>query len=124
MHIHTDTRWLNGGWPVSPLNLFLANGVTTIRDFGPKGTPTDHALYWREEVKNGRLRGPAIYAAGPILYGPVENAKKSVLDQKKKGFDFVKLYSIGVTCVSIYFCSVLMSLAGRQITLYLSLYLS
>ncbi|MEE4265837.1 MAG: hypothetical protein V2I56_24325, partial [Desulfobacteraceae bacterium] len=28
MHIHTDTRWLNGGWPVSPLDLFLANGVT------------------------------------------------------------------------------------------------
>ena len=22
MHIHTDTRWLNGGWPVSPFDLF------------------------------------------------------------------------------------------------------
>ena len=32
MHIHNDTRWLNGGWPVSPFNLFLTNGVTTIRD--------------------------------------------------------------------------------------------
>ncbi len=93
MHIHTDTRWLNGGWPVSPLDLFLVNGVTTIRDFGPKGLPIDHALRWRKAIKNGRFRGPTLYAAGPILYGPVDNPEKTVRDQKKRGFDFVKLYS-------------------------------
>ena len=78
MHIHTDTRWLTGGWPVSPLHLFLAAGVTTIRDFGPKGLPADHALVWREAIKQGRLKGPAIYAAGPIIYGPVKNAAEIV----------------------------------------------
>jgi hypothetical protein len=93
MHIHTDTRWLNGGWPVSPFDLFLANGVTTIRDFGPKGAPTDYALRWRDEINRGRFRGPTIYAAGPILYGPVDNAEKIVRVQKEQGFDFVKLYS-------------------------------
>jgi hypothetical protein len=93
MHIHTDTRWLNGGWPVSPLDLFLANGVTTIRDFGPRGAPPDYALRWRNEIKKGRFRGPTIYAAGPILYGPVDNAQKIVRVQKELGFDFVKLYS-------------------------------
>jgi hypothetical protein len=93
MHVHTDTRWLNGGWPVSPLDLFLANGVTTIRDFGPVGSPPDYALHWRNEIEKGRLRGPTIYAAGPILYGPVDNARKIVRDQKALGFDFVKLYS-------------------------------
>jgi hypothetical protein len=93
MHIHTDTKWLNGGWPVSPFDLFLANGVTTIRDFGPKGAPTDYALRWRDEIKRGRFRGPTIYAAGPILYGPVDNAEKIVQVQKEQGFDFVKLYS-------------------------------
>ena len=93
MHIHTDTRWLNGGWPVSPFNLFLTNGVTTIRDFGPKGAPTDHALHWRNEIKGGRFQGPTIYAAGPILYGPVDNAEKVVRAQKEQGFDFIKLYS-------------------------------
>jgi len=93
MHVHTDTRWLNGGWPVSPFNLFLANGVTTIRDFGPKGAPTDFALRWRNEIKRGRFRGPTVYAAGPILYGPVDNAEKTVRVQKEQGFDFVKLYS-------------------------------
>ena len=93
MHIHTDTKWLNGGWPVSPLHLFLANGVTTIRDFGPKGAPIDHALRWRDEIKHGRLRGPTIYAAGPILYGPVKDAVKIVQEQEKQGFDFIKPYS-------------------------------
>jgi hypothetical protein len=93
MHIHTDTKWLNGRWPVSPLKLFLANGVTTVRDFGPKGTPGDHALYWREEIKRGRFQGPTIYGAGPILYGPVKNAAAIVRGQWQKGFDFVKLYS-------------------------------
>jgi hypothetical protein len=93
MHIHTDTRWLNGGWPVSPLDLFLASGVTTIRDFGPRGAPPDYALRWRNEIKKGRLRGPTLYAAGPILYGPVDNAEKIVRVQKEQGFDFVKLYS-------------------------------
>ena len=93
MHIHTDTRWLNGGWPVSPLNLFLANGVTTIRDFGPKGSPTGFALHWRNAIKAGRLNGPTIYAAGPILYGPVDDADKIVRTQHQQGFDFVKLYS-------------------------------
>ena len=93
MHIHTDTRWLNGAWPVCPFDLFLANGVTTIRDFGPRGTPTDYALRWRKEIKKGRFQGPTIYAAGPILYGPVDNAEKIVRIQKEQGFDFVKLYS-------------------------------
>ncbi len=93
MHIHTDTRWLNGGWPVSPLHLFLANGVTTIRDFGPRGVPADYALWWRNAIKRGRLQGPSIYAAGPIIYGPVKDAVKIVREQKKQGFDFIKLYS-------------------------------
>ena len=93
MHIHTDTAWLNGGWPVSPFNLFLANGVTTIRDFGPKGAPTGFALYWRNEITAGRLDGPTIYAAGPILYGPADNAANIVRTQYQQGFDFVKLYS-------------------------------
>jgi len=93
MHIHTDTGWLNGGWPVSPLDLFLANGVTTIRDFGPKGAPPDHALRWRNEIKKGELRGPTIYAAGPILYGPLDNAEEIVRAQYEQDFDFVKLYS-------------------------------
>ena len=32
MHIHTTDAWQSMEWPVSPIDLFLANGVTTIRD--------------------------------------------------------------------------------------------
>ena len=37
MHMHTRDDWLSPTWPVSPFNLYLANGVTTIRCFGPIG---------------------------------------------------------------------------------------
>lgn len=93
MHMHTRDDWLSKDWPVCPLNLYLANGVTTIRDFGPKGKSSTYALRWREEIKKGKRSGPSIYAAGPILYGPVEDPQGIVRKQKAQGFDFVKLYS-------------------------------
>ncbi len=37
MHMHLRYDWKRDTWPVSPLKLYLANGVTTIRCFGPKG---------------------------------------------------------------------------------------
>jgi len=37
MHMHLRYDWLSDAWPVSPLKLYLANGVTTIRCFGPRG---------------------------------------------------------------------------------------
>lgn len=35
MHMHLRYDWISDAWPVSPLKLYLANGVTTIRCFGP-----------------------------------------------------------------------------------------
>jgi imidazolonepropionase-like amidohydrolase len=93
MHMHTRDDWLSNDWPVSPLKLYLANGVTTIRDFGPKGRSPDYALHWRDEIKKGKRSGPTIYAAGPILYGPIEDPQRIVREQKAQGFDFIKLYS-------------------------------
>ena len=91
MHIHTYDNW--NTWPVSPLKLYLANGVTTIRCLGPRGGDQKHALRWQEKIDKGELAGPYIYACGPILYGPVDDPQKRVLEQAKAGFDFVKLYS-------------------------------
>ena len=67
MHMHTRDNWLNKDWQVSPLSLFLVNGVTTIRDFGPIGKSQTYALRWREEISKGNLDGPTIYASGKIL---------------------------------------------------------
>jgi len=95
MHMHTRddwNKWLSD-WPVSPLYLYLANGVTTIRCFGPEGDTFGYVLRWRDKINNGKLSGPTIYTCGPIIYGPVNNPKKLVREQKAQGFDFIKLYS-------------------------------
>lgn len=93
MHVHTRDNWelWMGDWPVSPLLLYLANGVTTIRCFGPQTSGYVHR--WRDKIKNGKLGGPTIYTSGLILYGPVNNPEKIVRKQKAQGADFIKLYS-------------------------------
>jgi imidazolonepropionase-like amidohydrolase len=78
---------------VSPLYLYLANGVTTIRGFNPTGDSFGYVLRWKDKINSGQLIGPTIYTCGPTLYGPVKNPKKIVLEQKAQGFDFIKLYS-------------------------------
>jgi len=95
MHMHTRDNWDDwlGDWPVSPLYLYLANGVTTIRCFNPKGGSQKYVLRWRDKVNKGRLIGPNIYTSGPTIYGPVNNPQKIVREQIAKGFDFIKLYS-------------------------------
>ena len=93
MHMHTGHDWQNWAWPISPLNLYLANGVTTIRDFGPNGNPADHGLHWRRAIGKGYLEGPTIFTCGKILYGPIDDPAREVEIQKAKGFDFIKFYS-------------------------------
>ncbi len=103
MHIHTAKDWPGtskwqlgeglGNWPVSPLHLFLANGVTTVRCLGPKGEPESYVLDWRDRIKRGELIGPRIYSCGPQLRGPVRTPAVLVRKQKTAGYDLIKLYS-------------------------------
>lgn len=48
----------------SALGLFVANGVTTLRDMGGDH---DELLRWRRDVRDGRRIGPRILMAGPFL---------------------------------------------------------
>jgi len=96
MHMHTRDDWLSPTWPVSPFNLYLANGVTTIRCFGPLGKSPNYILIWRDAINKGKLSGPTVITCGSILYGPVEDPQRFVCEQKDGGFDFLKIYS----CVS------------------------
>ena len=93
MHMHTRDDWLSPVWPVSPFDLYLANGVTTIRCFGPVGDSPDYLLAWRDSINRGKLSGPTVFTCGAILYGPVEDPQKFVCKQKESGFDFLKIYS-------------------------------
>lgn len=93
MHVHLME-------PEAYLPLFLANGVTTVRNMA--GGPKMSAL--RDRVASGALIGPTIYTAGPILDGspPVwegsdvvitpEQAQSAVEKQKHAGYDFLKVY--------------------------------
>mgnify|MGYP001206375030 FL=1 len=95
MHMHTRQDWEDRAvWPVDPLHLYLANGVTTIRDCAPAGSPLTYALRWRDEIRAGTRAGPAIYASGELLYAsPLADPDGIVRKNHDLGFDFLKLYS-------------------------------
>jgi len=95
MHVHgTDVD--------STLPLYIANGVTGVRDmFGPPD-----ANKFRAELAAKHLTTPHIYLGSPIVDGkpPVwpdsitvetaEEARKVVDEQKQRGADFIKVYSL------------------------------
>ena len=94
MHMHLRKDWLGSAWPVSPLKLYLANGVTTIRCFGPRGKSGQYALEWREKIDSGRLDGPYILTSGTQLRGHFAKDPEYIANQQiKQGFDFLKIYS-------------------------------
>jgi imidazolonepropionase-like amidohydrolase len=95
MHMHTREEWEDPDlWPVHPLKLYLANGVTTIRDFAPAGSRLTYALDWREEIKAGLRDGPKIITSGQLLYAsPLEDPEVIVQMNADLGFDFIKFYS-------------------------------
>ncbi len=77
-------------WPTNPLSLYLANGVTTVRDFAPEGSPLTYALEWQNEIEAGLRIGPRIYASGKLLYAsPLVNPRGIVQANYAAGFDFL-----------------------------------
>jgi imidazolonepropionase-like amidohydrolase len=50
------------------LNLFLANGITGVRDAGGDITPA--VIDWQDAIAKGDLKGPRIFTSGPKLDGP------------------------------------------------------
>jgi hypothetical protein len=101
--------------PADPL-LFLANGVTSVRDMGgptpeAKGHKTlawDDHLALRSRIAAGEVLGPTLYAASGIheapsgayfdkrLYIPVKNedqALESIREAEEAGYDYYKIYN-------------------------------
>src|SRR5712692_2305740 len=103
MHVHlVFGDWFPGAQDIS-LPLFVANGVTGVRDMGSE---LDIVQGWRNEIEAGRLIGPRIFTSGPMLDGPKprfpssvaiatpEDAHRAVADLKRRGADFIKLQSL------------------------------
>ncbi len=108
MHMHTTLAW-ETEWPVPPFVLYLANGVTTVRNLDPLpdegGTPTfdqaEYVLNWRDEIESGKRPGPTMYATGISLQGPsgwrpsvikAGDAEKVVQENTDRGYDFLKIF--------------------------------
>ncbi|WP_276389955.1 amidohydrolase family protein [Eudoraea chungangensis] len=84
------------------LDLFLANGITTVRDAG--GDLATEVLTWRTAINNKTMLGPTIFTAGPKIDGPnptwegsleVTNEMEVAKALDSLGglqIDFVKLY--------------------------------
>jgi imidazolonepropionase-like amidohydrolase len=93
MHVHN--------WYEEEHVLFLANGVTRIRNMW--GTPQH--LRWQKEIESGARVGPKLFTTGPILDGPKpiweksrpiaspDEARKAVAEQKRLGYPALKVYS-------------------------------
>jgi imidazolonepropionase-like amidohydrolase len=74
------------------LNLYLANGVTTVRNM--IGAPAHVVL--RDRIKAGTLLGPTLVTAGPPLLGnnavSTEAVERIVAAQKQAGYDLLKVH--------------------------------
>lgn len=84
------------------LPLFLAFGITTIRDAGGDITPA--VLRWREQIKVGELDGPDIFTSGPKLDGsaPTWPGSISVTNDQEIEIALDSLESLGVDYVKMY----------------------
>ncbi|CAD5249407.1 MULTISPECIES: amidohydrolase family protein [unclassified Imperialibacter] len=92
MHVHV--------WDEFELGLYLANGVTTVRNLW--GQPMH--LRMKEAINNEEIIGPVFFTSGPKLTGPEfigddnlqlftpEEAYAKVAEYKERGYDFIKTY--------------------------------
>ncbi|HET6179567.1 MAG TPA: amidohydrolase family protein [Candidatus Sulfotelmatobacter sp.] len=103
MHVHMlFGDWFPRGKGVT-LPLFIANGVTGVRDMGGE---LEGLQQWRKEIAAGTLIGPRMVISGPMLDGPQprfpssiaiktpEDGRRAVDDLKRRGADFIKLQSL------------------------------
>ena len=103
MHVHTVFgSWIPPNEKVTLL-LFVANGITGVRDMGG-----DLAILkrWRSAIAAQKLVGPRMVIAGPMLDGipprfpssigvaDAESARKAVDDLVKSDADFIKIQSL------------------------------
>jgi imidazolonepropionase-like amidohydrolase len=99
-HVYFDNTAGDGSDLILPL--FIANGITGIRDMG---SILDQVLSARGQVAAHQLLGPRMVVAGPMLDGPhspykavipiatPEDGRKAVDLLKSRGVDFIKVQS-------------------------------
>jgi imidazolonepropionase-like amidohydrolase len=103
MHVHlVFGDWFPRAQEIS-LPLFIANGVTSVRDMGSE---LETVQAFRNQIESGELLGPRILTSGPMLDGPKprfpsslaigtpDDGRHAVDELKRRGVDFIKLQSL------------------------------
>jgi hypothetical protein len=97
MHIHSGGYDGKKNFP-----FLLAKGITGVRDMG---SPLEEILRLRREVNEGKIPGPRMVIAGPLLQGSLPfqmpliisiddeaEAKRTVTYLKERAVDFIKIH--------------------------------
>src|SRR5207244_3420794 len=107
MHVHSAFGdWFPGGRDII-LPLFVANGVTGVRDMGGDIPVLQE---WRKQIASGHIIGPRMIISGPMLDGYLPDGKlrfpssvpvttpasavAAVDSLKAQGADFIKVQSV------------------------------
>jgi imidazolonepropionase-like amidohydrolase len=101
MHVHS--LW-DSERPATFFPLFLANGVTGVREMGGPMPAVDQ-VHWRNQVATGAVLGPHLVVPGPFVDGPrpvwpgsikvstSEEGRAATDSLKSDEVDFVKVYT-------------------------------
>lgn len=84
------------------LELFIANGITTVRDTG--GDLTTSVISWKKNIESNQLFGPTIFTSGPKIDGPGATWAGSLEVENKVDIQYAldSLQSIPTDFVKIY----------------------
>lgn len=97
INLHGHTHDGRGGVPMPVeyvMKLWLASGITTVRDLGA----SDKTLKWKEQSAKNEIACPRIFAYGVFSARPVprnaDEARAKVRSLKEAGYDGIKLFAV------------------------------
>jgi adenine deaminase len=94
MHVHlfnNATKRAPNEWTFP---LFVANGVTGVREMAANATSMPLIERWRAQAAAGELIAPHVLAAGVVVNGKtLEESRRQVREARAAGADFIKVFS-------------------------------
>ena len=97
INLHGHTQDERGGLPQPVeycMKMWLASGITTVRDVGASKKTLD----WREKSAKNEIASPRLFAYGVFTASPTpknaEDARARVREMKQAGFDGIKLFGV------------------------------
>ena len=94
MHVHLFNNYSNRAPNEWAFPLFVANGVTSVREMAANAAGMAVVERWRTSASSGELIAPRVLAAGVVAAGKtIEEARQKVREARSVGADFIKVFS-------------------------------